>query len=130
VTPDERLTEVFDRGFRDGVETLSSVDRDLYRIQEFIIDYEMGGLSGYFYNRLPDLDEVRALIATMQEYRLSELAGLLTEAAALFDGYADPDPPTTWSKVLEHYDPTGRLNDLHRLIGNLDDYGLDGSTIG
>jgi len=129
VDPDERLTEVFDRGFRDGVDALSADERELYRIQEFIIDYEMGGLSEYFYNRLPDLDEIRSTVAAMQKFRLSELAGLLNEAAELFRDFVDPDPPSTWGKVKQLYDPTGRLDTLHRLIGEIDGYGLGRSII-
>ena len=120
----DRLAEVFDRGLRDGVDALSTADRELFRIQDFIIEYEMGGLSGYFYNRLPDLDGIRAAVAAMRQHGLAELAALLGEAAALFAGYADPDPPTTWGEVRRRYDPVGRLVELDSRIGALDNYGL------
>ena len=120
----DRLAEVFDRGLRDGLDTLSIEDQELFRIQDFIIDYEMGGLSGYFYNRLPDLDGIRAAVAAMQRHRLTELAALLGEAVGLFAGYADPDLPSTWGEVVRRYDPAGRLDELDRLIGALDGYGV------
>lgn len=122
-----RLTEVFDRGLRDGVDALSAADRDLFRVQDFVIDYEMGGLSGYLYNRLPDLGAVRAAVEAMRRLRLAELAALLCEAADLFAGYADPDPPCTWAEVLRRHDPAGRLGEIERRISGLDDYGLGGA---
>ena len=56
----ERLTEVFDRGSRNGIETLSLDERALYSIQEFILDFEMGGLSGYLYNHIRDIGEFKS----------------------------------------------------------------------
>jgi hypothetical protein len=125
----ERLAEVFDRGLRDGVDALNAADRELFRIQDFVIEYEMGGLSGYFYNRLPDLDGIRATVASMRQHRLTDVAALLEEAAALFVGYADPDPPVTWGEVCRRCDPSGRLDELDRLVGALNDYGFGGAFI-
>jgi hypothetical protein len=129
MTPDERLTEVFDRGYRDGGKSLNSLDRDLFRIQDFILGYEMGGLSGYLYNRLPDLDEIRAAVAAMRKCHLPELAELLSEAVSLFREYVEPDPSSTWGEILKVYDPESRLDLIHRRIAELDNYGLAGSTI-
>jgi hypothetical protein len=56
------------------------------------------------------------------------LAALLNEAAQLFAGYSDPDPPTTWRDVLRRYDPTDRLTDVQHRIGALDNYGLGGAS--
>jgi hypothetical protein len=121
----DRLKEAFDRGQRDGIEALSPDDRGLFRIQDFIIGYEEGGLPGYFYNRLPDLDIIVETVSAMRRNGLTDLAALMSEAAGLFAGYTDPDPPTTWSKVCRHYDPAGRLDVLDKQIGSLDNYGLD-----
>ena len=129
MTADDRLTEVLDRGLRVGVDALSPLDRELFSIQDFIIDFEMDGLSGYFYNRLPDLGVILAAVAAMRRHGLPELAALLDEAAGLFAGYADPDPPTTWSEVLRRYDPAERLNELAKRIRTLDNYGLSKASI-
>jgi hypothetical protein len=129
MTADERLTEVFDRGLRDGVDTLSPVDRELFLIQDFIIELEMGGLSGYFYNRLPALDQVTATVGAMSRHGLSELAALLGEASGLFQAYEEPNPPETWDETLQRYDPMGRLEVLASRIRALDGYGLGKSSI-
>jgi len=123
------LTDVFDRGLRDGFDALPPAERELYLIQDFILDYEMNSLSGYFYNWLPELNCIRATIAAMRKRHLSELASLLTEATDLFTGYIDPDPPSTWERVLKKYDPSNRLQSLDEHIGALDDYGLGSATI-
>ena len=119
-----RLAEVFDRGLRDGVETLSLADRELFLIQDFVIDHQMGGLSGYFYNRLPELNGINSTVAAMQKYGLNELAALFNEAVKLFAEYSDPDSPTTWGEVLRRYDPNGQLHELCRKIDSLDNYGF------
>ena len=124
MTFSERLAEVFDRGLSKGEEALSPSDRELFRIQDFIIEYEMGGLTTYFYNRLPDLDRIHAAVNAMRMHGLSELSVLFREAANLFHGYTDPDPPTTWGEVCQLYDPSGRLEELDVRIGALDNYGL------
>lgn len=120
----DRFAEVFERGLRCCPEKLSVDDRELYRIQDFILEYEMGGLSGFFYNRLPDLDGIQATVAAMRRHGLTELAALVGQAAELFAGYAEPDPPSTWDVVLCRYDPTGRLHELDTLIVALDSYGM------
>lgn len=124
MTLEDRLTEVFDRGLRDGVESLAPVDRELFRIQDFIIEFEMNGLSGYFYNRLPDLEEIAATVAAMRKHGMAEAAALLAEGAELFASYIDPVPATTWSAVLRQYDPTDRLDELASRIGELENYGI------
>jgi hypothetical protein len=124
VTIHDHLAEAFDRGLRDGVDALAPADRELFRIQDFIIEYELGGLSAYIYNRLPDLDGIHSAVVAMRRRGLLELAALLGEAAGLFAGYTDPEPPTTWGEVCRRYDPGGRLDELHSRIGGLDNYGL------
>jgi hypothetical protein len=119
---------VFDRGLRDGIDVLAPADRELFYIQDFIIEFEMGGLSGYFYNRLPDLPRMQAAVGAMRQHGLNELAALLGEAAGLFAGYANPDPRSTWGEVLGRYDPSGRLDELGRRITALDNYGLNGAS--
>lgn len=126
---DDRLTEIFDRGLKHGSDALSAAERKLFLIQEFIIEYEMSGLSGYFYNRLPDLSRILATVAAMSEHGLTELASLLDEAADLFRGYSDSSKQTTWNEVLQLYDPENRLRQLDRRIAALENYGLSESSI-
>lgn len=62
--PFARLTEVFDRGYRDRGQSLSPPDRELFLIQDFIL----------------------TTIQAMEKYHLSEVADLLGEATDLFRG--------------------------------------------
>jgi hypothetical protein len=129
MTADDRLTEVFERGLREGVNSLSPVDRELFRIQDFIIEYEINGLSGYFYNRLPDLLEIGMAVEAMRNHGLPELSALASEALALFAEYTEPDPPTTWGEILSRYDPSDQLETLGKRIAAIDNYGLSRSLI-
>ena len=43
--PHERLSKVYDHALAVGVESLTDDERELYLIQDFIIELEMGGLS-------------------------------------------------------------------------------------
>lgn len=112
MTLDERLTDAFDRGLRDGVQSLSPEDQQLYRIQDFILEFEMGGLSGYLYNRLPDFAVIDETVAAMRKFKFLRLSELLEQAASLFRDYRDPDPPTTWRQVQQMYDPDNRLDPI------------------
>jgi hypothetical protein len=129
MTPSQKLAEVFDRGLSDSVESLSAEERDLYFIQDFIIEKEMNGLSGYFYNRLSNPQQISSTVDAMRRHGLSELGGIVNEALQLFQGYVEPDSATTWSDILRHYDPENRLGVLAKKINALDDYGLADSKI-
>jgi hypothetical protein len=96
----------------------------MYYIQDFIIAYEMGGLSGYFYNRLPTLDEIRATVVAMKKHGLAKLSSLVEEASMLFTDYQDSMTPTAWNDVLRQYDPENRFDKLDDQIRGLDNYGI------
>jgi hypothetical protein len=120
----DHLTEVFDRAMKDGEHTLSSADHDLFLIQDFILDFEMGSLSSYFYNRLPDTARIEAAVDAMRRNNVAQLGDLLDEALDLFRGYKDADSPTTWAELLHRCDPDGTLQDVESRILSLDNYGL------
>jgi hypothetical protein len=121
---DEQLAAAFDKGITEGAEKLVGTERDYYLIQDFILEYENGGLSGYLYNRIPDFGHIRAAVASLTRHGLIELGSILGEAAAVFAGYQEPDPPSTWRAVLQHYDPEGKLDELDSRIMRLKNYGL------
>jgi len=127
--PHERLSKVYDHALEVGVESLSTDERELYLIQDFIIELEMGGLSGYFYNRLPLKNEIPAAVSAMRKYGLGELAELLSEAYRLFEAYSETDAANAWSEVLQRHDPDGRLGIIEKNIEALEDYGIYGSVI-
>jgi hypothetical protein len=123
MTIDDRLTDTFDRGLRNGIDSLSAVDRELFHVQDFIIAFEMGGLSGYLYNQLPDLARVERAVTAMRRLGVRRLADLVEQAALLFRGYRDPVIPTTWNDVRQ---PTGRLDEISGEISTLEGYGYNG----
>ncbi len=121
---DDQLTAAFDKAMMKGPENLIGAEREYYLIQDFILEWENGGLTGYLYNRIPGFDLIRAAIDSMRRHGLADLASILGEAVHLFDDYEEPNPPTTWRSVLERYDPTSRLADLDRRVKHLQNYGL------
>ena len=125
----ERLTEVFDRGARNGIETLSLDERALYSIQDFILDFEMGGLSGYLYNHIRDIQQIRNVCTAMRQRRMTPLANLLEEAIKLFCDYRDDPSAQTWSSILLAHDPQDRISAIEAGIASLDDYGLNTAEI-
>lgn len=118
------LASAFDKAMAVGEDNLIGEDREYYLIQDFILQYEIGSLSGYLYNRIPDFDVIWETIDSMREHGLRDLAAILTEAVNVFDGYQEPDPPTTWGNVLEYYDKARALPALAQRICELQDYGL------
>ena len=129
MTASERLAEVFVRGQSQGLASLTATERGLWLIQDFIQEHDGGGLSGYFYNRLPDLGTIQATVKAMRRQRLTQLAEMLNEALELFREYVDPDTPTTWRETSRRYDPQNQLDVLSDRIYALGDYGLAGSGI-
>jgi len=128
--PHERLSKVYDHALTVGVESLTDDERELYLIQDFIIELEMGGLSGYFYNRLPLKNQIQAAVSAIRKYGLGELAELLSEAHQLFGAYSsESNVANTWSEVLQRYDPGNRLAVIEKKIDAIENYGIDDSSI-
>ena len=121
---DQKLFEAFDKGINDGIESLSAEELDRYRIQEFIMDWENGILSGYFYNSLPDKEKIESTIAALHRSGLKEMSALLREAFEMFRHYEDPATPSTWEKELKKYDPEDRLIGFDSKIDALENYGV------
>lgn len=125
-TLDDKLTEAFDRGLREGTESLTPDECDLFLTQDFIIEFEMNGLSGYFYNRLPDLEIIAHAALAMRHLGAYELSSLVSEAIKLFKNYKEPSAVATWNEVIKEYDPHGVLQAIETRIYELPRYGLPG----
>jgi len=121
---DDQLTAAFNMAMAKGPENLTGVDRDYYLIQDFILEWENGALTGYLYNRIPSFDLIQATIGAMRRQGLTELATILGEAVKLFDGYREPHPPTTWGAIVAQYDSEDGLAGLDERITQLRNYGL------
>ncbi|MGN6366810.1 MAG: DMP19 family protein [Phycisphaerae bacterium] len=124
MTLDDQLTEAFDRGLRCGTDALSERERDLYFVQHFIIEFEMGGLTTYLYNQLHDIEKVDRTIAAMQRIGATALADLLANAAELFRTYEPTVTSRTWREILKQHDPEEALETIHNAIEKLPRYGL------
>jgi hypothetical protein len=96
----ENLTKIFDEAMIHGVGSLSAEERRIYLIQDFILEWEINGLTGYFYNRLSNRDLIADTIGAMQRHGLSSLADILIDALAIFHDYAEPIEPTTWGFLI------------------------------
>ena len=118
------LTETFDRCFRLGIESLSPREQDLYRIQDFILEFEMNGLSGYFYNRILNIASIEKTIQAMLNSGMVDVANLLINALTLLKPYEGHDEQKTWSEVLATLDPTNQLSVLESNINKIPDYGF------
>ena len=84
---EDELSDAWQEGDDGGVESLSPRDRDDYLIWDFILGWEMNGLSGHLFNRAPDFDGLRATVAAMRRRGLPELAEIVGEAVDLFARY-------------------------------------------
>ncbi len=125
----EKLSRIYDRAMSQGVESLTNDDRELYLIQNFLIELEMSGLSGYFYNNVHAPGGISSTIAAMRKYGLSELAQLLSEAFALFGASATPEDAMQWSDILRKCDPTNRIALIEDRMCSLDNYGIESSRL-
>ena len=109
--PWKELSTTFDRGLNNGVESLSPEDRELFFIQRFILEYEMGD---WLHNIVGDWLNFDETINAMQNRGLSELADILSEVKVLFQTYDHMEfqpgfPPMTWSEVKKICDPNNKL---------------------
>ncbi len=121
----DKLSRIYDHALNHGVDALSTFEQELYLIQDFIIELEMGGLSGYFYNRLPLNNHISRAVSAMKKHGLSELADLLGEAYQLFNANHENERPSTWAETLRKYDPSNRLSMIEKSIDSLENYGID-----
>ncbi len=121
---ENELTEAFDKALIKGPENLDGRDRQLYLIQDFILEWENGAFTGYLYNKIPDWKYINETISAMKTHGLTDLSNIVKEAVDLFQNYEEPYPTTTWSGVLKLYDPSGKLQDLDGKCKNLTNYGI------
>ena len=129
MTPDERLTEVFDRGVNHGETTLSPADRELFLIQSFILDYgyrrsyrlpfqHAAGLGLY---RCDDPGDVRSGPVGS--------GGVISGSRGAIPRFFLCGPANHVVRGARADDPTDWVDELHHRIGAVENYGLDASSI-
>ncbi len=117
--------EMIARVAQHGMGALTPDETEIYTIQCFVNEFESNGLSGYFYNTLPDLDGTRAVVQALRRRQFDQVADPLACALNLFQNYSDPSPPSTWFAVLRLYDPLDQLDTFDAAIGRaIDQLGL------
>lgn len=120
-----KLKKAFENGANDDGASLPISEISYYLSWKFILDWEMEGLKGYFYNALPDLNSTKDQINALRSINLIDMANILNEAYQLFKAYKKTEEKTTWELVLAQYDPNNKLEDLDNRISALDNYGID-----
>jgi hypothetical protein len=125
----EKLSCIYERAMSQGVDSLTNDDRELYLIQHFLIELEMSGLSGYFYNNIQAPGAISSTIAAMRKYELSDMAQLLSEAFELFGAWVTPENAMQWSGILRQCDPTNRIELIEDRMCSLDNYGIGSSRL-
>ncbi|MEZ9526741.1 hypothetical protein [Enterovibrio norvegicus] len=113
---DEQLHLAFDKWADQGPESLSDSEWPLFRAQNFILQWEAGGLSGYLYNSLPDHAEIRATLDSLLVLGLTVEFECLSSAYKFFENYTDPEQPSTWAHQCSIYDSEESLDDLDQVL--------------
>jgi hypothetical protein len=119
----EELSDAWRQGCDAGFESLDRKARELYRIQDFILNFESGGLE---YNWTPEWDRFEETIAAMRSRGLARLAALVAEMYAILrrqDAIGEGEAEV-WYDVLAIIDPECRLDELNDMISHLDDFGI------
>lgn len=108
------LSEVFDRGLAKGEEKLAAKDLELFLIWDFVIEYEMGGLTGFLYNRVSNPGRIDATARALRKYEVEPLAKVAEELARRFRSWtnSDDDWGETWDEVRTRHISDARLERL------------------
>lgn len=111
----ELLTDVFDRGLREGEKKLSRRDRELFLIWDFVIEFEMGGLSGYLYNRVAKRGRLAATARALTKYEVKPLARIFGELARRFATFSS-DSSETWEDACRAHLSDARMKLLEEQL--------------
>jgi len=117
------IATAFERS-KQGVDTLSEFDRDLYWIGCFVTEYEQGGL---LYNWCDDRETFQAVIAATRRRGLIELSEIVVMIDAILQPTARlwaENQAMTWGDMQKLIDPTDQLGELQRRIDSLSNFGI------
>jgi len=108
------LSEVFDRGLTKGEEKLSPEDLELFLIWDFVIEYEMGGLTGFLYNRVNRPGRIDATARALRKYEVEPLAKVAEELSRRFRFWKNNDDASseTWDEARTRHISDARLERL------------------
>jgi hypothetical protein len=108
------LREIFDRGLTKGEEKLSPKDLELFLIWDFVIEYEMGGITGFLYNRVSRPGRIDATARALRKYEVEPLAKVAEELSRRFRSWRNSDDAwgETWDEVRTRHISDARLAQL------------------
>ena len=106
---------ILERECRDGRDSLSPQEIDIFHVYRFLCEFENGGLSGLLYNLSPEFAELQSLSSVVRRLCRDDLATLLD---SVFDvaSRGPADFHGTWSDWLSVADPEQRIPDLDERI--------------
>lgn len=130
VSAGQMLSAVFDKGLSMGIGTLTRIERQWFLIQDFIIETEMGGLSGYLNNRLIHRGRLSATATAMETHDVRLLIPISRELQRRFLGHRSR-PGETWDDLRSRHVSDARLAKLEERVDQARSkgYGLDKSKL-
>lgn len=113
------LNAAYEKGLDQGLECLTGRETHLYWSMDFISQWLNGGMTGYFYNRLPDHSDIICAIKGLNKVGLNSASDTLSKAYDPWRNYMDPDPSEgkTWGDMCSQYDPAGLMEQLETEMG-------------
>ncbi len=98
------------RGTREGVESLTPIERIVFRAYVFDTDEQNGSLSQFFYNTDSSPDIAEETASALDAIGTPKNAAVLRAAAAAVCRADAREFTGTWEGYLDHVDPDGRLD--------------------
>lgn len=98
---------------------LSERERNAFEVARFLAEFEMGGMSGYFFNTGPAITKATAASNAFAAYGYLDIRAVIHEALAVFARERDHAERRVWSEVLRDVDPNGELDRIEGRLSEL-----------
>jgi hypothetical protein len=113
------------RALRQGVTSLSSIERIVLRAYIFDTDQQMGGLTSFFYNTDSSPEVAVETAAALEAIGAPATAAVFRTAASIICHSVLQQGASTWGERLQRVDPDGQLEKLCWQINELDECVFD-----
>jgi hypothetical protein len=98
---------------------LSERERHALEVARFIAEFELGGVSGYFFNTGAAIEKATAAGDAFAAYGNLDIRAVIREALAVVARERDHGERRVWSDVLRDVDPNGELDGIERRLNEL-----------